>query len=346
MVSQGRSETAPLGKDDLAEELRNDAPSFDFFQAVRLLQRQAPERGGVGGFTLPAEEPVRFSSNPSLGFPAGEIQELEADPGFQPRMTVNFMGLVGNSGVLPYHYSRQVIAEGRERGRGPLRDFLDIFQHRLVSLFYKAWEKGRFFIPFERGEPDPVSARLFDLVGLRNNALRGRLGIPDEDLLFYAGLLGLHQRNATALERIVEDYLQVPVIIEQFVGSWYPLNEESQCRLDDEFDEMTPGLGEHTVVGDEIWDPQARVRLRVGPLSRERYEDFLPGGTSHETLKTLTTFFSDGQFEFEAQLVMKKEEVPPVVLGAEDESATPLGYSSWIRTRSFSRDADETTLIL
>jgi type VI secretion system protein ImpH len=258
-------------------------------------------------------------------------------------MTVNFMGLVGNSGVLPHHYSRRVLAEGK-KGRGPLRDFLDIFQHRLVSLFYRAWEKARFFVPFERGERDPVSARLFDLVGLQTETLRGRLGVPDEDLLFYAGLLGLQQRNAASLERIIEDYLQVPVEVQQFVGSWYPLNEESQCRLDDEVDEMTPGLGEHTVVGDEIWDPQARVRLRIGPLSRDRYEDFLPGGAAHGPLKTLTTFVSDDQFDFEAQLVLNREDVPPVVLGGEDGSATPLGYSTWIRTRPFIRDADETIL--
>jgi len=280
-----------------------------------------------------------------MGFPAGEIQELEVDLGGQPRMEVNFMGLVGNSGVLPHHYSRQVLAEGNE-GPRPLRDFLDIFQHRLVSFFYRAWEKARFYIPFERGERDPVSARLFDLVGLRSEALRNRLGIPDEDLLFYAGLIGLHQRNAASLGRIIEDYLQVPIEVQQFVGSWYPLNEESQCRLDDEVDELTPGLGEHTVVGDEIWDPQARVKLRIGPLSRDKYEDFLPGGPAHGILKTLTGFFSDGQFDFEAQLVLKKEDVPPVVLGGEDDSDTLLGYSTWIRTRPFLEDADETTLIL
>ena len=84
--------------------------------------------------------------------------------------------------------------------------------------------------------------------------------------------------------------------------------------MDDEGEEASPRLGEHTVVGDEIWDPQARVRLRIGPLSREKYEEFLPGGQAHKTLKALTSFFGDGQFDFEAQLVLKKEHVPPVVL--------------------------------
>lgn len=345
MASESRSETAPLGSDDLIEELRRDAHSFDFFQAVRLLHLTAPGRGAVGTFALPPEEAARFTSNPGLGFPAGEIQELETGPDGQPRMEVNFMGLVGNSGVLPLHYSRSVLEESRE-GRSSLRDFLDIFQHRLVSLFYRAWEKARFFVPFERREADPISARLMDLVGLGNETLRGRVGFPDEDLLFYAGLLGLRQRNAVSLQRIIEDYLQVPVEVQQFIGSWYSLDEESQCRLDDEVDETSPRLGEHTVVGDEIWDPQARVRLRIGPLSREAYENFLPGGRAHDTLKHLTTFFSDGQFDFEAQLVLLKEDVPPVVLGEDDGSATPLGYSTWLRTRPFDRDADETTLLL
>jgi type VI secretion system protein ImpH len=345
MASQGRSETDTLGPDDLVEELRRDAPSFDFFQAVRLLHLLAPERGAVGTFTLPPDETARFSSNPSLGFPAGEIQGLDEDPRGQPRMEVNFMGLVGNSGVLPHHYSRRVLEEGQV-GRSSLRDFLDLFQHRLVSLFYRAWEKARFFIPFERGEEDPVSSRLLELIGLGNQTLRGRAGVPDEDLLFYAGLLGAQQRSAASLRRIIEDYLQVPVEIEQFVGAWYPLDGESQCRLDEEVDETSPRLGQHTVVGDEIWDPQARVRLRIGPLPRERFEEFLPGGRSLSTLKALTSFFSDGQFDFEAQLVLQKEHVPPVVLGEEDDPATPLGYSTWLRTRPFARDPDETTLTL
>ena len=345
MGSQGRSETAPVGLAGLVEELRGDANSFDFFQAVRLLRLLESDREEVGGFAPPAEEAVRFSSSPDLGFPAGEIKALSERPGGQPWMEVSFMGLVGNSGVLPLHYTRLVLSEEKS-GKGGLREFLDIFQHRLVSLFYRAWEKGRFFVPFERGEGDPVSARLLEMIGLGNRHLRGRIGIPDEDLLFYAGLLGVQQRSAIGLERIIEDYLQVPVEVQQFVGSWYPLSEESQCRLDDEVDENSPCLGEHTVVGDEIWDPQARARIRIGPLRRERYEDFLPGGEAHGKLKALTTFFGDGQIDFEAQIILAREDVPSVVLGGDDAEGTPLGWCSWIRTRPFERDADETTLTL
>ncbi len=345
MGSQGRPETAPVGTTDLADEVRRDANSFGFFQAVRLLRLLSPEREGVGGFAPPADEAVRFSSVPDLGFPAGEIKEISEHLQGQPLLEVTFMGLVGNSGVLPLHYSRLVLSEEKQ-GKRALRDFLDIFQHRLVSLFYRAWEKGRFFIPFERGEADPVSARLRDLLGLALPQLRGHIGIPDEDLLFYAGLLGIQQRSAVGLERLIGDYLQVPVEVEQFIGSWYPLSQESQCRLDDEMDDNSPRLGEHTVVGDEIWDPQAKVRIRIGPLRRAQYEEFLPGGEGHRKMKALTQFFGDGQFDFEMQLVLAREDVPSMVLGGTGGDETPLGWCSWIRTGPFDRDADETTLTL
>lgn len=325
--------------------LRADPQSFAFFQAVRMLQRQYPERRKVGDFSRPGDEVARFSVNPSLAFAAGEIQELEINDERPSEMEVNFMGLVGNQGVLPTHYSLLV---REERGDlRPLTDFLNIFQHRMLSLFYRAWESARFFVPFERREPDSLSQRLLDLIGLGNKELRQRMRLRDESFLFYCGLLGMRQRGATALQQILEDYFQVPVSIEQFVGGWYGLSESSQCRVDDEPRLNEVGLGEGTVVGDEIWDPQARVRIRVGPLERERYNEFLPGASAHVALESITRFFSDGQFDFDVQLVLAKDDVPGVVLGEEAESEElPLGWCTWIRTRPFVRDADETTLAL
>jgi type VI secretion system protein ImpH len=345
MVPKSGAETLPVGLEELEEELKTEAHSFDFFQAVRLLRLLRPSQEGVGDFASPSGEVVRFTSNPSLSFPPGEVQTLTWEGDAPPKMEVNFFGLVGNQGVLPLFYSRLVMAMNREE-TNPLRDFLDIFQHRLISLFYRAMEKGRFYAPFERGEEDPVSSRLLELIGLRNESLRGRMAVSDNDLLFYSGLLGVHQRNAAALERIIQDYLQVPAKVEQFVGGWYTLSEQSQVCLDDEFDDFAPRLGEHTVVGDEYWDPQARVRIKIGPLSRERYNDFLPGGRSYKALQAVTTFFSDGQFDFETQLILAREDVPPVVLGGEKDEATPLGWCTWIQTCPFDRDPDETTLSL
>ncbi len=329
------------------EEALDDAPeSFTFFQAVRLLHRRFPDRRPIGEFAHPSEEVVRFSVNPSLAFPAGDVQDLLLDPEAPPRLQVNFMGLVGHMGVLPVQYSLLIDEQAASEGEpDPFRDFLDIFHHRILSLFYKAWERSHFWVAFERGEEDPVTCRLLDLVGLGTEDLRGRMSLRDEALLFYSGLLGSQHRSAVALEQLLEDHFQVPAAVEQFAGGWYGLSAQSRCRLDDE-EELGGSLGDGTVVGDEVWDPHARVRIRIGPLRRERYDEFLPGGSAHQDLRDMTRFFSDGQFDFQVQLVLDRRDVPGMVLGEDTESALPLGWCTWIRTRPFSRDAAETTFMI
>jgi type VI secretion system protein ImpH len=345
MAAESRVPDTDLSGSAAAAALEENPQSFGFFQAVRLLRRLAPEREAVGEFADPGREVVRFSSNPSLAFPAGEVQELEIGEDGPARMMVNFMGLVGHMGVLPLHYTRLVNDEQRDDDR-PLTDFIDLFQHRIVSLFYQAWERSHFYVPFERGDEDRVTRHLLDLIGLGDETLRSRLQIPDVALLYYCGLLGMRQRSAVALEQMLEDYFGVPVEVLQFLGGWYSLSDESRCRVDDEPGFDAAGLGEGVVVGDEIWDSQARVRIRVGPVNRSRYEDFLPGQEAHNALRAITEFFGDGQFDFELQLVLAEEDVPGVVLDASAEDAPSLGWSTWIRTRPMSRDADETTLTL
>ena len=135
MAAEGGVEDTPVEPGALWEELSEDAPSFDFFQAVRLLERLRPDRAPVGGFGDPGAEVVSFAAHRGLSFPASEIQVLEAgQDGGPARMTVNFMGLTGPTGVLPYHYTQLLIERGRAGDDG-LGDFLDLFHHRIVSLF-------------------------------------------------------------------------------------------------------------------------------------------------------------------------------------------------------------------
>ncbi len=325
--------------------LREEPYSFSFFQAVRLLERLNPERASVGRFVDPDAEVVRFSVPPSLAFPPSEIHALEVDEaGEAPaEMAVNFMGLTGPQGVLPYHYTLLVAERSRARDDA-LRDFLDLFHHRMISLFYRAWEKHRFTVAYERGESDRLTEHLLDLVGVGLETLRGRLGVPDEALAFYAGLLSLPPRGAVALEQLIEGFFDVPASVEQFVGGWYPLPLRDQCALDDGGASAQLGLG--AVAGDEIWDQQARVRIRLGPMPRARYEEFLPTGAAHERLRALVRFFSHDQFDFEVQLALSADEVPGCVLGADGEEPQRLGWSTWIRTGPLGRDADETVLVL
>ena len=336
---------ADRSEPDIIKRFRAEPHSFEFFQAVSLLERLLPDRAPVGGFNDPRDEIVRFTTPTSVAFPASEIQAVDPPrDGVGPdRMTVNFMGLTGPQGVMPLTYSLY-LAERRRARDHAAKDFIGIFEHRMLSLFYRAWERSHAAVKHGRGERDWLTRHLLNLVGLGTEGLQHKLAIPDDALLFYVGLLGVPTRPAAALEQMLADYFGVTAEVEQFVGAWYPLERATQCELDEDGASTQLGLG--AVAGDELWDLQSRVRVRLGPLTRQQYDRFLPGGSAHDQLRALTRFFGNDQLDFEIQLVLARDEVPPCTLGADDESGLPLGWCTWIKTVPFGRDADETTFTL
>jgi type VI secretion system protein ImpH len=330
---------------EVLKRFRAEPYLFEFFQAVSLLERLLPGRAPVGGFNDPGDEIVRFTTPTSVAFPASEIQAIdEPKDGIGPdRMTVNFMGLTGPQGVMPLAYSLYLGERRRARDHAA-KDFIGIFEHRMLSLFYRAWERSHAAVKHGRGERDWLTRHLLNLVGLGTEGLQHKLAIPDEALLFYVGLLGVPTRPAAALEQMLADYFGVTAEVEQFVGAWYPLERATQCELDEDGASTQLGLG--AVAGDELWDLQSRVRVRLGPLTREQYDRFLPGGSAHDQLRALTRFFGNDQLDFEIQLVLARDEVPPCRLGGDDDAPLPLGWCTWIRTVPFGHDADETTFTL
>jgi len=344
VATSGRSENTALARWPIADLLEEEPYLFEFFQAVRLMSRMEPRRQVVGGFNNPASEVVRFAANPGVSFPASQIQSLERHGGGPPVMRVNFMGLDGPLGVLPRSYCELVNERMRARDT-TLRDFLDLFNHRVLSLFYQAWEKFHFQIPYERGEKERFSHYVLALLGLQTPGLQNRQDVADGSLLFYGGLLSMHSRSATGLRQVLWDYFDVPVEIEQFVGAWYPVELESQCSLG-ENGGYSEQLGFGAVVGDETWDQQSRVRLQLGPLTLEQYLDFLPGHEGHRQLRALTRFYTGGESDVEVQLILRRQEVPACELKPRDGDGQQLGWTSWMKTAEFTHDAGETVLEL
>ena len=330
--------------DPVEAHLRREPYCFEFFQAVQLLERLSPKSAPVGRFVPPHTESVRFSVHPSLAFPASDVQSLTYSQDQPPLMTVNFMGLIGPQGVLPIHYT-EFIQRREADGDTSARDFLDLFQHRIISLFYRAWQKYRFQTGYGRGDQDRIRVYLQNLAGLGHEQLLNRQAVPDEALLFRAGLLTQQPRSAAGCESFLQDYFGVPVRIEQFVGAWYRLQPDAQTAFRDE--SVTADiLGGGAVVGDEVWDPQAGLRVVLGPLTLAQYREFLPIGSAYEPLKTLVRFYAGDEFDFELQLILMREEVPRCQLGAGDGQAPLLGWVSWSRWNTLSRDPSETILPL
>ncbi len=327
----------------LPQRLSETPQEFRFFQAVRLFQLASGKEGAVGRFSNPADEAVRFAAHQSLGFPASQIQDIEFREDAPPKMTVNFMGLTGPVGELPVFYTAYVIQRNRLRDH-TLADFLDLFNHRIISLFYRSWEKYRFAVPYERGEVAGLTHNLLDIAGLGTPGLRDRQPVDDRAFIYYAGLLSQKPRSAQGLKQMLEDYFDVEVEVVQFVGSWRPLDPEMLCRLVDEESEGSEStmLGGGAVAGDEVWDPQSAVRLRLGPMSLVKYLEFLPDGAAFPKLQAMCRFYAGQDIDFEVQLVLRREEAPKCQLGAGGATAPRLGWLSWARRKPLAKDPDET----
>jgi type VI secretion system protein ImpH len=315
-----------------------------FFQAVRLLQKMDQERKPVGLFVTPQGETIRFSSRTSLGFPPSEIYDLKRLENGQVAMTVEFMGLCAAISIMPAPYMEFLMARARQKDYA-MEEFLNIFNHRMISFFYRGWEKYRFFIAYERSKEDRLSGLLLDLLGLGTPGLRGRGAIPDDAYLNYMGLLARHVRSASSLQQILEDYFGVDVHIQQFAGAWRKLNPENQTCFSG-LGGASERLGVGVVAGDEVWDHHGRIRISIGPMRFEQYLKFLPGQDAYHELVAWLRFYSNGSYETEVQLVLAREDAPVCELGARGEKRPQLGLVSWLKTKPLDRDpADATYLV-
>jgi len=332
----------------LTDILFDESYRFDFFQAVRVLERVYQGRQPVGYGAITTEEIVRFTTRISLTFPPSAIYEINPPDGADKpaEMNVTFMGLAGLVGVLPRHYTEMILERMRQKDF-TLRDFLDLFNHRFISLFYRAWEKYRFPIAYERAVArghryDPVSLNIFHLFGMGTRGLRERLDVPGETLLYYSGLMAQQPHSASALETLLGDYFGVPVKTQQFVGQWLPLAVDQRARLISQ--DSGQSLKAGTVLGARFWDQQAKFRLRLGPMKFGKFKNFFPKGQALKELVQLVRLFNGQQLDFDLQLVLEAAEVPSCRLGPPGHDSVKLGWSTWLKTKEFIYDPSDAVI--
>ncbi|MDM7920745.1 MAG: type VI secretion system baseplate subunit TssG [Pyrinomonadaceae bacterium] len=326
-------------KDNLFEEPYR----FEFFQAARLVELINSEKRRVGGGALPGEEAVRFRSRVTLDFPSSEVHQiLEQDEaaGDAPHleMHVNFMGLVGPSGVLPVHYTELVLDRIRHRDTS-MWAFLDIFTHRIVSMFYRAWAKYRFPVAYERGE-DEFTSYLFDFAGLGTRGLQGRMGLEDESLLPYVGLISQKPHSASAVSGILADYFGVGAKIEQFYGQWLELTTEDVTHLG----KANSTLGYTALIGARVWDQQSKFRVVLGKMSFAKFQAFLPSGSAYKSLQSIIRFLCGPEFDLDVKLKLEAKQVPSLVLTTRAVRRPQLGWTTWLKSKPFKHDDEQVVL--
>jgi type VI secretion system protein ImpH len=268
-------------------------------------------------------------------------------------MTPAFMGLLGVSGTLPLFYTEMMAQRELYQKDYAARAFMDVFSHRSVSLFYQAWRKHRLPIQYEADRQNKFLPLVLSLAGVGQKGLRNRLGgergaVADEALAFYAGALQQRTLSVKQLQQVLQDYLRVPVAIEQFVGRWYQLPDAGKfflgvtARQGGAMGSLNGVLGKSAMLGERVWQRDLRMRVVLGPLNHAKFRRFLPGGKGADALKELITMLSGVSLEYEINLQLRRDDVEGCKLDSQrPATAARLGWDTFLQTKPANEDRSD-----
>ncbi|KAA6187368.1 type VI secretion system baseplate subunit TssG [Thiohalocapsa marina] len=323
----------------LLSALEREPWRFGFLQTLRALECQHAERPRLGETVRAADDMVRLGQEPSLIFAPAELAALRrSGTGRAPRLLVYFLGLLGPNGPLPLHLTDYARDRLRNAGDATFARFLDLFNHRMLSLFYRAWAQAQPAVSFDRPGKDRFGTYLGSLHGIGMPGYRHRDAMPDLFKLHHSGHLSCQARHAEGLGAILSDYLKLPVRIEEFIGHWLQLPQDCRWRLGESPEAGCLGLT--TTIGGRVWDHQSKFRIRVGPLRLSDYLRLLPGGKSLSAVKAIVRNYVGQPLDWDLNPVLARPEVPAIRLG----KAGCLGWTTWLTSRPLARDGDDLKL--
>lgn len=302
--------------------------SFSFYAIMRLLEAVHPETPRFGRSVRPKQDALRLAQEPSVAHAPSALSSFEpGDEDRADRLLVHFFGLFGPDGPLPLHLTEYARDRRRNHNDPTFQRFADIFHHRAISLFYRAWADVRPTVSFDRPDQDRFGDYVGALIGLSTPGLRNRDAMPDLTKLHFAGLLASQTRNAEGLGQILSEFFAMPVQVESFIGGWLTLPAQDYTRLGD--GEATAALARSSVLGGRVWGRQHRFRLVFGPLNLADYERLLPGGLSFHRLVPIVRNYAGDQLVWDINLILRTEEVPDLRLGQHGR----LGWTTWVKPR-------------
>lgn len=331
--------------------LMREAHSFDFFQAVALIEKMVHRPRGlqrgdanenplwqrqfvdIGATGEPSKEALRFHSTLSLAFPTTDIDSLRDNDypsGHPPHarppysMLINFLSLAGALGPLPAPFA-ELILQRASRKDTAARDFLDIFNHRIVSIAYRIKKQHQIGLGVNEPIADHATRALFSLVGLSPAIFQKETLSYYSHILHCAGAFVKQVRSMTDLLAILRHQFRVPFEGIQLTGGYYPLEEEDQTAIGPSGKNRL--LGQSAMIGTRVWDQTASFEIRVGPLKREAFLEFLPGGNALLPLCQLIRLYVGNGLDFSICLVLEPGSVEQTRLGRKPTNL--LRYTAW-----------------
>jgi type VI secretion system protein ImpH len=320
--------------DSLAAEMALRPHEFNFFQAVRRLEAEHTAWPRVGSSDRLEEDFLRFCQIPSLAFAPSSIESIE-QVGPLIRMYVNFLGMFGPNGPLPQHLTDYARDRLRNAHDPTLVRFIDIFHHRMLSFFYRAWASNEKSVDFDRSDQSRYADYFGSFFGIGLPSLQDRDSVSDWPKIFFSGHLSAQTRHAEGLGAILEDYFRIPTKIREFEGYWMRIPHENRCRLGETPE--TGSLGINAVAGERKYEVQLKFRIRMGPMELDDLRRLVPIGESFRRLKDWVSNYIDREYFWDLQCVLKATAVPVISLG----QGALLGWTTWLKSEPFTRHPDD-----
>lgn len=291
---------------DLAERLLSDGPTWSFVRAVAAAEAAVPGAGAIGTAAPPSREAVRLRPALSFAFPTSDIAKVERLPQVEGeparlRIETTFMGAYGQASPMPGYVTESLMVEDA----APARDFIDIFNHRILSIAYRVLTKYR--IERSHGHDGRLRALAGAPPDLPAPILPGEL-----DMLAIAGLLAQQPRSAAALATALGYWLGgVPVVIEQCAATWAPLPPERQGVMG----QANCRIGADCLAGERILSRTTAFRVHIGPVGADTFRRFLPGGDGMAAVTALVAEFNADRLDWDVQVRLSPDAMPPASLG-------------------------------
>jgi len=322
--------------DSIAEEMAANPYLFDFCRAVRMLEAEFRDQPRVGNSIRLDQDFLRFCQIPSLSFAPSTLEEVRSLEGSRViRMAVNFLGMFGPNGPLPQHLTDFARDRYQNAHDPTFVRFIDVFHHRMLSFFYRAWAINQKSVDFDRPDESRYANYFGSLFGIGMPGLRERDRVPDRAKIYFSGRLASQTRNAGGLEAILEDFFGVPTQIQEFAGFWMEIPPESRCRLGESPEICS--LGINAIAGARKYEAQLKFRIRMGPMELDDLRRLVPVGDSFKTLKDWVLNYINQELYWDLQCIVKADAVPGICLGHDGL----LGWTTWLKSKPFTRDTQD-----
>jgi type VI secretion system protein ImpH len=319
-LREAREGVARVRRASLGERLGGNPLHLTFFAAMRKLEGLFRDAPRFGEALDPALEPVRFGQDPSLAFRGSALTEVrDGDEATPAQVRVSYFGAFGPHGALPTHLTQYIDDRRRHRGDGTWVGFLDIFHHRMISLFYRAWANAQPTVQRDRPETDRFAHYLGALIGQSTGAeWRPPSGLDELALCAATHFVG-PTRHAEGLRKTLQLCFGVPVEIEEFIGQWLDIPPEYCWVVPPSLPDVQSVigvLGESTRVGTQVYDRQSKFRVIVGPLGLDEFRRLLPDGDLLARLIELVRRYAGDEVRWDMRLVLREADRRATILGS------------------------------